>query len=439
MAAATPTFRDRGLASLRRADDGSLVLDRGLAPSRPRVVRIRVKKNNQVTGCSKLSQFMAAADDSIENRILRSRDILFEEELFHELTREARILASSGVTTRRNLIQFEFSEGEEILFDLVDLDDVPDEADVTYRTPEHDTLAEAVAHAVRILLSYAHRQNLQRRTQIPPPLTTKKRPVPEYQLLRPILAYLQHSSHVQSLRSFLRDLYRILKSAGLKSEYTAAPFASLDLLRKEGHASAVESLVKHFLDPLESRFSGTMANQTSTFNAKVRTNLSGPSLGTEYEFSIRLPNFPHTQPPSRVGLKDEVEAVIRHLITLDLTTFISSISKNASNAKAAAATTPTSDKLLVWEAPFAHHGELVALSPSTQRTKKLSLHLSRTELTLRTSWLGDESVGGVDDGQRQAGKLLYSWTLDDADKPGRKTLEEVIAEASRDEEVKSEA
>lgn len=402
-----------------------------------------MKKNNQITGCSKLSPFMAAsgADDSIENRILQSRDILFEEELFHELTREARILGSSGVTTRRNLIQFEFSEGEEILLDLVDLDDVPDEADVAHRTPEHDTLAEAVAHAVRILLSYAHRQNLQRRTQIPPPLTTKKRPVLEYQLLRPILAYLQHSSHVQSLRSFLRDLYRILKSAGLKSEYTAAPFASLDLSRKGagGHISAVESLVKHFLDPLESRFSGTMANQTSTFNAKVRTNLSGPSLGTEYEFSIRLPNFPHTQPPSRVGLKDEVEAVIRHLITLDLTTFISSISKNASNGRAAATAAATSERLLVWEAPFAHHGELVALSPSTQRTKKLSLHLSRTELTLRTSWLGDESGGGVaDDAQRQAGKLLYSWTLDDADKPGRRTLEEVVAEASRDEEIKAE-
>lgn len=196
---ATPTFRDRGLAALRRADDGSLVLDKGISPSKPRAVRVRVKQDDRITGCFVLSQLASVEGDSIESRILQARDTLYEEELFYELNREARVMASHGVTTLHNLIQFEISEGLYIMFDLVDLDELSDQADSETRTHEHDILAEAVAHALRILLAYSHRQNLRRRTQIPPPLTPKKRPVPEYPLLRPIAAYLQHSHHVRSL------------------------------------------------------------------------------------------------------------------------------------------------------------------------------------------------------------------------------------------------
>jgi mediator of RNA polymerase II transcription subunit 17 len=446
-------------------------------------VRVRVKKNNQVTGSSKLSQFIARTvdDDSIENRLVQARDILYEEELFHELTREARTLVSSGVTTRRNLIQFEFNDGEEILFDLVDMDNAPDESDVINQTEEHNTVAEAVAHVIRILLSYSHRQNLLRRTQIPPPLTTKKRPLPEYHLLRPVLAYLQHNAHIQSLQSFLRDIYLVLKCAGLESEYTATPFASLALLSSHKNeptlsqsssspsaSTHIDTLLHNFLEPLESKFSGTMANhQTSTFATKIRTNLSGPSLGTEYDFSIRLPNFPHTQPPSRIGLREEVENVITHLILLDLTTFISSVSKKKkkasnnsnSNAKVEHSDDTKDQSLIIWEAPFAHHGELVALSPSARRMKKLFLHLSRTELTIRTSWLGGDgsssssssSSSSLEDDQdktqtqtQTTGKILYSWTLDDAEKPTpetkkkKKTLEDVIVEVSDDDVVRKE-
>jgi mediator of RNA polymerase II transcription subunit 17 len=402
-------------------------------------VRVRVKKDNKLIGSSQLSQFVAAADDSIEKRILQARDTLFEEELFHELNREARILASSGVTTHLNLIQFEYDEGEEILLDLVDLDDMPEETESTQRTQDHDTIAEATAYSLRILLSYAHRQNLQRRTQFPPPLTPQRRPTPQYQLLRPILSYLQHDSHVQSLQSFLRDIYRVLKSAGLQSHYTGAVFSSLKLSRKS-NTSTVESLVGRFLEPLETKFSGTMANQTSIFNVRVHTNrpdssLRSSTLGTEYEFSIRLPNFPYTQPPSRMGLKSEVESLLIHLTTVDLTTFITSVSsRNAAN------TSPPEKQPLVWEAPFAHYGEVIATAPGSNQAKKLCVHLSRRELSLRTSWLErSESVeSGIEEEedevnvQRPVGKLLYTWKIDDG---AQKTLEDVIADVSRDWEI----
>lgn len=433
---------------MRRADDGNLVLDRGLVPTRPRVVRVRVKKGDKVTGTSQLSEFVATADDSIEKRILQARDALFEEELFHELTREARILASSGVTTHRNLIQCEYDEGQEILLDLVDLDEMPDGIETADRTQEHDIIAEAIAYSLRLLLSYAHRQNYQRRTQFPPPLTTHRRSTPQYHLLRPILSYLQHDSHVRSLQSFLGDLFQVLKSAGLPSTYTGTAFSSFRLSRKSAEPPTVDSLVSRFLEPLQSKFTGSMANPTSTFTVKVFTNkpdsFHRDIVGTEYDVSIRLPSYPYVQPPSSFGLKTGAGSLLVHMITLDLTTFITSVSaKNAAHATTASEKAP-----LVWEAPFPPYGELVATAPGSGRTKKISLRLSREELVLRTSWLrrnggSDSDMAEAEDDEKsddqpqEVGQLFYTWKLDGG--TGQKTLEEVIAEVSKNDQAESDS
>lgn len=393
---AAPTFRDRGLASLRRAEDGTLVLDKGLVPSRARAVRVRVKKQGKVTGSSSLSQFCAAAvaDDSVEKTILQSRDTLFEEELFHELTREARVLVSSGVTAHKDLIEFEYETGEQILLDLVDVDDIrpENEADSAKNSGVNNTEAEAIAHALRILLSYAHRQNLRRRSQFPPPLTNQKRPTPQYQLLRPILSYMQHDAHVRSLQSFVQDVYQVINSAGLPSKYTASKFSSLQFNHPSADFSstAVETLLGQFMEPLESRFTGSMANPTSTYNIRIHTTMPDTSsrqmaLGTDYELTIRLPNYPYTQPPSRIGLKHEIELLLLRLFTLDLITYISSISSQ--NATKAAATAKDQDSspskdMLVWESPFPHHGELSGMTQDGKPVKQLAINLSRDSLSL---------------------------------------------------------
>ncbi|EED14315.1 RNA polymerase II mediator complex component SRB4, putative [Talaromyces stipitatus ATCC 10500] len=386
---AAPTFRDRGLASLRRADDGTLVLDKGLVPSRARAVRVRVKKQGKITGSSSLSRFVAAAvsDDSVEKTILQSRDTLFEEELFHELTREARVLVSSGVTAHKDLIEFEYEAGEQILLELADVDDNPEnDSEPSEGSTVNNNEAEAIAYALRILLSYAHRQNLRRRSQFPPPLTNQKRPTPQYQLLRPILSYMQHDAHVRSLQSFLQDVYQVLNSAGLASKYTTSKFSSLQFKSSADVSSStsVETLLSQFMEPLESRFSGSMANPTSTYNIRIHTTMPDTSsrqmaLGTDYELTIRLPNYPYTQPPSRIGLKHEVELLLLRLFTLDLITYISSISSH--NAAAARGGDFTKN-LLLWESPFPHHGELSGVTQDGKAVKQLAINLSRDSLGL---------------------------------------------------------
>ncbi|GAD98717.1 mediator of RNA polymerase II transcription subunit 17 [Paecilomyces variotii No. 5] len=429
---ATPTFRDRGLASLRRAENGSLILDKGLVPSKARAVRVQVKRDGHTTGSSKMPTISSNGECSIEERILQARDTLYEEELFHELSREARIMASQGVMTGQNIIQFQASEGRDIILELVDINDMWDDRSSQSHVAEDDILSEGVAHSIRILLSYAHRQNLRRRRQIPPPLTLKKRPNPEYQLLRPITGYIQHSSHVRSLETFLKDVYRVLQSAGVDCRYDATPFSSINLSRNNRSSHTVEKIIKEFLSPFESSFSGTLATPRSSFSLKVRTHMAPPSLGTDYEFSINLPSIPDVQAPARLGLKDEVESLILHLITLDLVNLIPSLSPQSGALIDEQALSDKTNAGLTWQPVFPHHGELRAFYPGTGRSKKLALKLSSKELSIRSNWLSSLQVPGDELSRSQT---VYSWKPDEdlMGAPGDiLTLKEAVEAISRE-------
>ncbi|CAG8935565.1 unnamed protein product [Penicillium salamii] len=370
---ATPVFRDRGLASLRRAEDGSLLLDKGLVPSKPRFVRVRVLQSGRLSGCSQSTNPTFSGEETIEGRILQARDTVFEEELFHELFREAKAIAGFGVTTRQNLIQIPASEDLEILLDLVDVDR-------NHLQPDHGTskegnsIAEGLAHTIRILLAYAHRQNLQRRTLLPPPLTPKKRTIPEHQLLRPALAYVQHMSHTQWLQSLLSDIFGVLQSAHISPPaYTANIFSTA-----QGTASqvpTVEALIESFLTPFESNFKGKLSTPRGSFSISVSTNLSLPPYGTSFDVSFEMPTHPDLKSPGSLSQREEVEAAVTHFLLLDVVFAISSDEspRNKSESKDSGAG--------AWEAIYPQHGELLLSSDRLNR-KKMKIKLSRHELSL---------------------------------------------------------
>ncbi|BDD62697.1 hypothetical protein MAP00_007657 [Monascus purpureus] len=434
---ATPIFRDRGLASLRRADDGSLLLDKGLVPSKNRAVRVRIKENGQITGCSKLHKSAVSSNmGSVEGHILQARDNIFEEELFHELVREARVMAGQGVTTRQNLVQFPVSGEQEILLDLVDADSGEDGP--VPSSQQNSMLAEGLSHFIHILLSYSHRQNLYRRMQIPAPLTSKRKRVPEYHLLRPSMAYLQHNFHLQFLQSFMKDIHATVKSSGLLCGYTSTPFSSVELPGDDISRPRAEALVGQFLRPLESVFSSDLVTPGSSLKVHIRTNLSGPPLGTNYDFSIRLSKFPDVQPPSRVGLKDDAAAVITHLMLLDIVSAISSYRPNKTNSNVISTqnTNEAAKNPLTWEATYPHHGELLAFSPAMGVNKKMKVILTRDKLTLQTHYV--RGAGSL--GQRGAEKNMQemrscTWTASPEAKDPmtlQQSLMEFLAEASKD-------
>ncbi|KAL3456846.1 subunit 17 of mediator complex-domain-containing protein [Aspergillus heterothallicus] len=412
---ATPLFRDRGLAALRRADDGKLVLDKGLIPRKAQGVRVRIKHQDRIIGCSKVCRPSQNAE-SVESRILQARDTLFEEELFHEMMREARVLGNQGVTTRQNLVKVPVSEEQEILLDLVDWDQ--DHAiEEGASSSEQNALADAISYSIRILLTFAHRQNLRRRTQPPPPLAPKRRPTPEYQILRPVMAYLQHKSHMQWLSSFINNLRRVLESAGVECHFDATQFSSVGVLQPSYLLSKVESMVGVFLAPFESTFSGTLLTPQSSFKVRIRTNPTVPPVGTFYDISVNLPQFPDVQPLHRVGLQEEVAQAVTHFIMLDIAAAISL--QNPKGHKGSGH--------LSWEVAYPHHGELVAMDPAGQ-SKKMKVSLSHEQLNIQTYSLSRAEGFGKPVAAKSA---LMSQTWRPGAQGPQPTLAEFVAQASQ--------
>lgn len=353
-------------------------------PPRPRAIRVRVKDHGQFTGSSTLQKPAANAAESIEGRILQARDTVYEEELFHELIREARVMAGRGITTRQDSIQLSGADEQEIVVDLVDAgpDSLSHEPEI--HSHQHDLLADGISHTIHILLAFAHRQNLDRRTQMPPPLTQKRRHTPEYQLLRPVMAYLQHISHIRWLEAFLGDLYGVLKTAKLNCEHTSTPFSSLNLSRKNRPIPQAQALSEEFLRPLESTFTGPLSTPQNSLRVRVRTNLLPPFFGTHYDIEVNLPQYPQVRPPSRIGLRDEAAAVVTHFVLLDLVSAISTYRSPIPKGESPDEPRPEQSRSLTWEPSYPHHGELVASCPTTRRSQKMTVTLSREELRLQT-------------------------------------------------------
>lgn len=317
----------------------------------------------------------ASDGDPIEHRILQARDSVFEEELFHELVREARAMAGCSVTTRQNLIRVPVSDDMEILLDLVAAD--THDVDFEQNSTQGDNhLADGLAHAIRILLCFAHRQNLRRRTQLPRPLTSIRPTTPEYHLLRPALAYLQHLSHARWLKSFFSDIYSVLQSASLDMpEWTSNTYAGWKKSPTSPPPATLEALIENFLRPIESIFSGKLLTSRGSFTVSIRTNFSSLPFGTHYDVSLNLPTVPDLKSPGRLGLKDEVEAVITHLLLLDVVSSISS--KTLPPIRDAS-------KEQTWDAVYPHLGELLLSNTNPEKHKKMKVTLSRHDITLTT-------------------------------------------------------
>lgn len=203
---------------------------------------MRIQSNIGECGSSTVPS--ATADDApIEARIQQARNTIFDTELWQELNREARTLASFGVRSKDDTITCPLSPNKTIILDLVSLDDyspAPPRSD--------DYIAEGISLALHLLLSYAHRQNFHRRTQTPAPLSAYKRPNPPYALLRPLISRVNHQSTLSSIHALLVPLCSILTSTSLSPPptYTLTKPSRLEQLSKLPPTEAtILSLIDH--------------------------------------------------------------------------------------------------------------------------------------------------------------------------------------------------
>lgn len=287
-------FKRRGFIPLRTDSDGSVLLDREQAIT-PKAVRVRVVRGDQTIGTSRLPLLSSLRELNIEESIRHARDTLFEEELFHEMTLEARILLSYDVQLRNNEIIIPTGAksgalGDEIRIDLVDLDDS------TFPSSQiMDTLAQAVAFSLRLLLCYVFRQRFKRRTEIPPPLSNRKQEKAPEVILRPIMTFFRHQTDVTAVRQFSATISNALKAAGHAATVVVKTDIDLADLAKgtttESAESTFEKLLAALIAPLKTTISITTTPSNPSISQidisiDIRTLMYAPLYGTEYSLQM---------------------------------------------------------------------------------------------------------------------------------------------------------
>ena len=424
LAEASPAFRKRGFAILRRGQDGNVSLDRSVIPPWPLVVMVTVSIDGQESGSSVIHHTQVTEDSPIEDQILQAHKTLSEEELFYEIGREGRLLANQGVEMSTTVVKFDFGETSNVQLRLVNPEKEPLPAS---SNPAAENMAEAIALSLRILLAHAHQQNLYRRSNPPPPMTLKARAAPEYALLRPVMSHLQHTSHLDGLRSFVGSVLPPLSHAGVNAH------ARFSILKHWSLSASSETSLLHTNDlleplttPLESTITLVLPTERS-LELTIRTFLGSPVFGTEFNVKPLIYGTRVLSSP-RLETVSEVEKFVSHVIMVDLAVFIEGLhttSKNMGKKDEASETGAILPAQPSWRITDFHHAELSLQKPRCS-AEKLQVKVWRDRLGLRHIFNVKKGSGDIVQYIWEADKF-WKTTASDGQEEARKThLSDVV-------------
>jgi mediator of RNA polymerase II transcription subunit 17 len=410
---AAQQFRDRGFALLRQSEDGTVSLDN---PRRRKRLGVAVTRNNKTTGVFHFRTTQKDQTANIDQQITEARDSLFEEELFYEISREARSIANQGITTRGQHIEIALDAHSKLSL----LFGEEHENDESTSSEDKET-AEFVGTSLRLLLNAMHEQNLARRSQRPPVMTLKPRPVPEYALIRPLLAHLRHRTQLTALWTYCDAQTQPFTKAGLPvairaEESSAGVFKSLKI---ESSATTLAELMLPAKTALEVTLAGERRLQVG-----LATFLGAPLFGSRFETSKVDFDFASV-PSSHHETFEAFTSFIRHVLLLDLVAHIASL---AAKAPSKSQNTDRRESKH-WKVSSPHSGELT-LWDSGEAVKKIqaAVHSHSISIKLTTKPMEDAPK-----------HLMWSWTLQGYSKadskgvardPGRK-FDEVVNEILR--------
>lgn len=340
---ASPEFRDKGLAALRRGVDGEIDLDLGSNISLSESLQVRVVQNGHTLATSAIANRATIEIEPVEVLLLKARDCIFDAELYHELYREGRNLANRGVTCLSDGIAVPLDDDKILRVEMVE-NYQTDEESMTL-DPEYAEIPHFMATALRILLCHAHRQNYNRRTKPPPPYTGKKTTRPYPTILRPVLCHIQHRLAVKSLVSSLAHQQSNLAEASIEWDF-GPPVNEFNLAESlkpnspnESYAF-VEFLVDALCATIVTKFK--VKNKLGTFELTISVGTHANATGYKINIDTFAERSLIAELPRELELRTLAEVLehIQHIILLDLVTTI--------------ANQPSSK----WESTSPHCGEL---------------------------------------------------------------------------------
>lgn len=307
-------FSVRNVAALNSNPDGSISLERGFG-SKPTGLRVTVTRDGEVAGRSYLS---AASDDSettLEARIRHARDSIFDEELFHEMTRESRTLASLGVTMRGQTIRLPTTSANEpspveIHLDLVPLDRETG-AQIDTSNPD-DAIAQAMALGARLILSQAHRERLRKRSEVPQPMADRNEEKPVMAILKPLTSFLLHKSSLDAVNSYIHKAVEVLKLAEVDITTMPATFQLPENAQITSAEQLVSALKSAFVSPAHMQVQTPGSASTLTIGITVETSLTQNQTTT----STLILNVPGEKQLHFSSIEDLAQAADAALATL---------------------------------------------------------------------------------------------------------------------------
>jgi mediator of RNA polymerase II transcription subunit 17, fungi type len=378
---AAPQFQDRGFAVLRQAADGSVILDPRSVPRKRDRLQVKIIRNGEQTGASSFEP--PQDEDSRLCRLLNDcRNALFEEELFYEVSREARLIANQGITTRGQSVDIDVCGEYTMSLQSTNKSDTTNPANA-----EDRKIVQFIAVALRLLLSSAHERNLLRRSQKPPPMTLKPRPTPEYALIRPILTHLRHRAEAAAVR---RDL-EVLSSSFIKADLpfeasiTADNSNVFESLRVETPAVLLSNLM------LPARTCFKVAVGDKFFELGLATFLGAPLLGTRYEVSVVEHEF-MTTPKTGFETRPALMSFVRKILLVFLVGKVEWIAKEL--ASKLDGTNP------MWVATQPLSGLLMEYV-AQEAVRKMEVSVQPTSISVRVSPARGKAGGST---------TIWSWT-----------------------------
>lgn len=215
-------YYDKGLALLKK-DDATGEVNFVPMTSSLRItdkvykyIRIKILSNFDVdyilTGQSNFDETRSrfqASTHKIINDIEKARYFLFEEDLFYQLTREAKNLINYNVSIISNKIIIEIKneiiEIESVVFDESNDDDIDYQNINQYSTINNDK-CQLILNYLKIMLCCYYNYNLKLKQKMPTSLTKWKQSNTHPLILRPLLGNIRHELNLQNMELILNNL-----------------------------------------------------------------------------------------------------------------------------------------------------------------------------------------------------------------------------------------
>lgn len=252
-------FQDKGNALLRKNNRTGVITFVPLGSTgangvqvstkQYKYVRVRilskVDEDYIVTGQSKFSRSQFKSLYEVINQIEMARYFLFEDDLFYQLSREAKILISYNITVSADKITLAFGN------DIVEIESVAYDESEDGNSPAQSTASSTINNEkcqciiiyFKLMLCCFYKYNLKLKQKVPTNLTKWKQSNSHPLILRPFLGNLRHEMFVETAEKIIND---IVKSTNLQNELNIKKFTNLGKVSKNPFQKSIDKPISVF-------------------------------------------------------------------------------------------------------------------------------------------------------------------------------------------------